>query len=65
MSPIMFDDQDEHEQREHEREELHPLVAGGALQRVGDEFVGQLRDRLQPARHQRAAERGAEHQQRR
>ena len=38
--------QDEHEQREHEREELHPLLAGGALDRVGDEFVGQLGDRL-------------------
>ena len=36
------------------REELHPLLAGGAVYRVGDEFVGQLRDRLQAARHQRA-----------
>ena len=42
--------QDEHEQREHEREELHPLGAGGAAQRVGDELVGHLGDRLQPAR---------------
>ena len=24
-------DQDEHEQREHEREELHPFLAGGAV----------------------------------
>ena len=35
------------------REELHALLAGGAVYRVGDEFVGQLGDRLQPAGHQR------------
>ena len=31
-----------------------PLVAGGTAYHVGDELVGQLRDRLQPARHQPA-----------
>ena len=31
-----------------------PFAAGGAAQRVGDELVGHLGDRLQAARHQRA-----------
>ena len=62
--PDHVDGQDEHEQREHEREEFHPLGAGGAFQRVGDEFVGEFRDRLHAAGHQARAHRGAEHQQR-
>ena len=40
---MMFSRQDEHEQREHEGEEPHSLVAGGTSYRVGDEFVGQSR----------------------
>ena len=33
-----------------QREELHALLAGGAVDRVGDELVGQLRDRLHAGR---------------
>ena len=42
--------QDEHENREHEREEFHALRAGGAAQRFCHEFVGRFRDGLQPSR---------------
>ena len=62
--PDQVGEQDEHEQREHEREEFHPLGAGRAAHRVGDELVGHLRDRLQPARHHRAARGGADQQRR-
>ena len=33
---------------EHQGEELHPLLAGGALYGVGDKLVGRLHDRLHP-----------------
>src|ERR1035441_2415507 len=53
--------QNEHEQREHEGEELHAFRTGGATHRGGDEFVGKLRGRLQ-ARGDQAAAGGADDQ---
>ena len=50
--------QHEHEQREHEREIFHPVGADIVAHHVGDELVGNLGDRLQPRRHQRAAVHG-------
>ena len=55
-------DQNEHEQREHQREELHALLAGGAVDRVGDELVGQFRDRLHPAGDERPRRTAADQQ---
>jgi hypothetical protein len=60
--PDQVRDQNEHEQREDEREEFHPLVAGRRFQRIGHEFVGQFGDRLQATRHQAAARGRADHQ---
>jgi hypothetical protein len=40
------------------------IGAGRAAHRVGDEFVGQFRDRLQPAGNHRARRAGADHQRR-
>src|SRR4029078_1726892 len=55
--------QDEHEERKYQREEFHALGAGGTSQRVGDEFVGDLRDRLETSRNHGAAAGGTKHQQ--
>src|SRR5215468_1208064 len=54
---------DEHEQRENQRKEFHPLAAGGGAERRGDELVGHFGDGLQPAGDQRARTGSAEHQQ--
>ena len=43
--------QDEHEEREDEGEELHPLLAGRVAQGAGDEIVQHLGDRLGAARN--------------
>ena len=48
--PDQVRDADEHEQREHQREELHAFRAGGAADRAGDELVGDFGDRLHAAR---------------
>ena len=56
--PSMFSVEHEHEQREHEGEIFHPVGADIVAHHVGDELVGNLGDRLQPRRHQRAAVHG-------
>ena len=43
--------QDEHEDREHDREEAHAFLAGGVAQDPGHELVQHLDRGLQPARH--------------
>src|ERR1700719_4680973 len=60
--PDHVGDQDEHEQREHQREELHPALANGVAYGVGDEFVGEFGDRLHAPRHELPSGGGAEHQ---
>ena len=57
----MFSDQHEHEQREHEREELHAFGPGGTSYRRGHEFVSDLGSRLQP-RGDKAPARGCANQ---
>ena len=52
--------QHEHEEREDEGEELHPLLAGGIAQGAGDEIVQDLGDRLRAARNDGALARGVE-----
>src|SRR5207342_2294675 len=54
-------DADEHEQGEHQREELHAFRAGGAADRAGDELVGEFGDRLQPSRYQLPSRHAANH----
>ena len=54
--------QDEHEQREHQREELHPALADGVAYGVGDELIGEFGDRLDAARHDAARRGRAQHQ---
>src|SRR2546430_3681830 len=44
--------ENEHEEREHQREELHAFRPGRVSQCGRDELVGHFRDRLQPPRHQ-------------
>src|SRR6516225_1492884 len=61
--PDQIGAKDEHEEREYEGEELHPFGPSRTADGISDEFVANLRDRLQPARHHRAACR-AEDQQR-
>src|SRR5882757_8640581 len=57
-------DADEHEQREHQREELHAFRSGGALDRTRHEFVAQFGDRLNAARNQPPSGGAADHEQR-
>src|SRR6266511_1263274 len=52
--------ENEHEEREHQREELHAFRAGRASQGGRDELVGHFRDRLQSPRHQRPRTGGAQ-----
>ena len=52
--PEQVAEQDEHEEREDEREVLLAAVADVVAHHVGDELVAELGDRLQAARHQRA-----------
>ena len=61
--PDQIADQDEHEQAEHHREEAHALLARRRAQHAGDELVGELRRRLQPAGNARAAARARRHHQ--
>ena len=42
--------QHEHEEREDEGEEFQPVLAGGRMDHVGDEFVGQFRHGLAAGR---------------
>ena len=56
-------EQDEHEQREHEWEEIPRAMPGIGIDHIGDEFVGHLGDRLPSPGHQRRLAR-AEHGQR-
>src|SRR5882757_11564813 len=60
--PDQIRDADEHEQREHQREELHALRAGAASEHASHEFVADFGHRLETARDQLPA--GANHQQR-
>ncbi len=53
--PNRFADQDEHEQREHQREELHRLMARGVAHHVCDELVEHLAQQLRAARNDGAA----------
>ena len=55
---------DEHEQREHQREELHAFRTGVASEHARHEFVAQLSNRLKAAGHQLPSGRAANHQQR-
>ncbi len=48
----------EHEQRENEGEILHPRGADIVAHHIGHELVGDLGDRLEPRRHERAAPHG-------
>ena len=59
--PDQVAEQDEHEEREDEREVLLALGADIVADHVGDELVGEFRHRLQARRHQRALAR-ADHQ---
>src|SRR5215472_11219044 len=49
--------QNEHEQREHQREKHHPLWARGVAQRIGNEGVEQFGSHLQTPRYYRPAAR--------
>jgi hypothetical protein len=62
MTPIRFATQEEHEEREDQREELHAFLAGRAANRGGDELVGDFCNRLQPSRNHGAAGGRADHQ---
>jgi hypothetical protein len=56
-------DADEHEQREHQREEFHAFRAGGALDHARDEFVTQFGHRLDAAGYQLPPGGAADHKQ--
>ena len=55
-------DENETEQREHEREEAHAFFARRLPHHVGNELVGHLGDRLHAARHKRTAARSRDQQ---
>ena len=57
--PEQVGEQDEHEQREDEREELPPAVPGIGVDHIGDKLVEHFGDRLPAARYQRRAARVA------
>src|SRR6516164_2723537 len=56
-------DQDKHEQRVHQREELHAFLAGGGAYHAGHELVAQFGHRLQAAGNQLLASKTANRQQ--
>ena len=47
-----IENQHENEQREDERKILHPVLAGVLIDHIGNEFVGDFSNRLQPCRDQ-------------
>ena len=56
-------DQNEHEQRVHQREELHAILAGGGADHGSHEHVAQFGDRLETAGYQLLASKAANRQQ--
>src|SRR5882757_4395689 len=62
--PDQVGNADEHEQREHQREELHALRPGGASDGGRHEFVAQFSDRLNAAGNKLPPGGAADHQQR-